>query len=592
MVALLLPIFLLTGCGDNAGSGSAIDGPGKKILYAPLEAKLTGLDPMLVTDVYSALVSGQCYEGLYQYHYLKNPEVLIPALADGMPAVSADRLTYTIKIRKDVTFVGDKCFPGGKGRNIRAEDFIFHLKRIANVKNVSPQWSGYDDKIVGLDEFREYTKTVKSKKDVDYNRPIEGLKALDEHTLQIKLKKPWPQLRYSLAGFTPIAREAVDHYGDQFNNVAVGTGPFIIKTFSPGSKVEMVRNPTFRKEYYPTDGRPGDKEKGLLDAAGKPIPFIDGIVYYVIEEDQPYWLSLMKGTIDVGRVPKDFLAQTITTDRKLTPAMEAKGLQLVVAEEPSLFWLGFNMEDAVVGKNPVLRLTMSMAFNRQEFIHLFRNDLAIPAKGIFPPCMPDYDKTFKNPWTQYDPNRARELMKEAEKINGGKVTVTVSVPGTDTLFRQMGEYFKRSMAKIDVNVKLDYSDWPTYLDKMNKKLIQISFSGMVFGNPDGIGPLMMFYGPYEAPGPNSFNFKNKAFDELYRKVEVMDDSPERRALYRKMERMVCEDCPAIFHSHALRTYPYYRYLKNFKYNPFNMSTTADAKYFDIDLKLRKELVGR
>ena len=44
---------------------------------------------MLITDVYSLIVSGQCYEGLYQYHFLKNPDTIIPCLADGMPKVSS-----------------------------------------------------------------------------------------------------------------------------------------------------------------------------------------------------------------------------------------------------------------------------------------------------------------------------------------------------------------------------------------------------------------------------------------------------------------------------------------------------------------------
>ena len=56
-------------------------------------------------------------------------------------------------------------------------------------------WWIFDAKIIGLDEFRDYTKTCKSRKEVDYSLPVEGLQTPDDYTLVIKLKKPWPQMR-------------------------------------------------------------------------------------------------------------------------------------------------------------------------------------------------------------------------------------------------------------------------------------------------------------------------------------------------------------------------------------------------------------
>ena len=183
-------------------------------------------------------------------------------------------------------------------------------------------------------------------------------------------------------------------------------------------------------------------------------------------------------------------------------------------------------------------------------------------------------------------------MQEAEKINKGKISLTLSMPGTDTLSWQFAEYIRRTMDKIGVAIKVEYTDWPTYLDHLNKKQVQLFLSGVVFTDPDGIGSLMLFYGPYESPGSNHFNYKDKAYDELYRKVEVMDDSPERTKLYREMERMICDACPAAFTETRIRATPYYKYLKNFKSNPFNLSPLMDAKYVNIDLDLRKKLIGR
>ncbi len=590
VLPILISCLLLTGCGgENKETTSDISG--RKTRYMVLGAKVRGLDPGDIGDVTSSSIASQFYECLYQYHFLKRPYELIPCLAAAMPEVSDDGLTYTIRLRDDVYFFDDPCFPGGKGRKLVANDFIYAWKRIANIKNLSKNWWIFDSRIVGLDEFREYTKTAKNKKDVDYSRPVEGLVAVDNLTLRIKLTQPWPQINHLLAHLptAPMAKEAVDYYGDQIINVAVGTGPFILKQGPRGTRIVMVRNPNFRKEYYPSEGEPGDKEKGYLDDAGKELPQVDELVFTLIEEDQPRWLMFLQGKIDATGIPKDNYSQAVTAERTLTPFLKKKGIDLVIQDDPSTFWFGFNLDDPVIGKNLPLRRAMSCAWDRQEFIEVFMNGRGIAAKGVFPPMFEEFDKDYVNPWAEYNLERAKELLAEAEKIHGGKITVTLSMPGVDTLFRQMGQYFKRSMARIGLTVKLDYMDWPTFQDRVKTKSTQIFAMGWVGDYPDGETFLQLFYGPNESPGPNDFNYKNPEYDKLYRKISVMNESEERLKIYRQMERMICDDVPAIFSYHPVAFVPYYTYLKNYKPNNFAWGA---AKYSDIDLQKRKELIGR
>ena len=63
-----------------------------------------GVDPITISDRYSHAVARQIYEGLYEYHYLKYPFTISPVLADGLPEVSKDGLTYTIKLKNGVFF--------------------------------------------------------------------------------------------------------------------------------------------------------------------------------------------------------------------------------------------------------------------------------------------------------------------------------------------------------------------------------------------------------------------------------------------------------------------------------------------------------
>jgi len=99
--------------------------PNDTVLYSSHGAKVRGLDPGDIGDTTSTAIASQIIEGLYQYHYLKRPYELIPSLAEGMPFVSKDGLAYTIKIKKGVRFADDVCFNDGKGRELRAGDFVF-----------------------------------------------------------------------------------------------------------------------------------------------------------------------------------------------------------------------------------------------------------------------------------------------------------------------------------------------------------------------------------------------------------------------------------------------------------------------------------
>lgn len=562
----------------------------EKIIESVLGAKYRGLDPMTVSDTTSSAVASQGYECLYTYHYLKRPYEIEPNLAAALPKISDDQLTYTISIRNDVTFFDDPCFPNGKGRKLVANDFIYAWKRLADAKNVSVNWPILAGRIVGLDDFNKYTTTCAKASDVDYSKPIAGLKALDDFTLQITLTDRWPQLIYVLGHLptAPVAKESVDYYGDRFKDVIVGTGAFMMKP-RRGNDIFFVRNPNFRDVRYPTEGDAGDREAGLLDDAGKRLPLVDGIHMQIIEEDQPMWLLFMQGKLDSSGIPKDFFAQAVTAQKTLTPQMQKKGITMRIQEDPSTFWYAFNMADPVVGKNLPLRRAMSCAFNRETFIRVFTNGRGIPAKGIFPPCFKEYDTAMKNPWCEYNLDRAKELMVEAEKIAGGKIIVTLAVGSSDSASRQHTQFFQREMEKIGVTVKADYMDWPTLLEKVKNKSAQMYGMGWVADYPDGESFLQVFYGPNGSPGPNNANYANPTFDELFKKAVILQDSPERVTLYRQLEKMAIDDCPCIFTIHNTAYIPFYKYMRNVKENFYIWGA---ARYRNIDLAMRKELVGR
>lgn len=583
---LITSILFLPGC-RKAPSSQEQD---EMVLYHALATRLTGLDSGDQRNQTALIIKSQIFEPLYQYHFLKRPYQLVPLLAEDMPQISEDGLTYIINIKKNVHFQDDKCFPNGKGREVKAEDFIFAIKRIADIKNLSQNWAIFDDKIIGLDEFREYTKTCKRREDVDYSRQVEGLQERGDYTLVIKLKRPWPQLMtYALSDTcsAPVAKEAVDYYGKDIISNPVGTGPFRLKEWQRRSYIVLERNPTFRGEPYPSEGEPGDAEAGYLDDAGKMMPFADKVVWTVIEEDQPRWFLFLQGKIDSSGIPKDNWNEALTETRELTAAMKQRNIHFKTFMDPMTYFLGFNMLDAVLGPNKPLRRAISYSVNREKFIELFTNGRDMVAYGVIPPVLNDYNPKIKEMgYAEYNPQKAKELLAEAEKIYGGKLPVLkIGMPGTDTSARQFGEFLRRQLEAIGLDVEVDYMDGPTYWEKLHSRSHQMFASGMGATLPDAQDLLQSFYSKYWAPGSNSNNYANPEFDKLYEKIAVMFDSPERTELYHKMEQIVLKDCPAVFLNHRVAYVLHHDWYKNYKPNVF---TQGLSKYRRIDIKKRAE----
>ncbi len=589
-LVILLFLTFVSGCRHSADKPD----PNDSVLYSTHSAKIRGLDPGDIGDTTSSLIASQIFECLYQYHYLKRPYQLIPCLAEQMPVMSQDGLVWTIKIKKGVRFADDKCFKNGKGREVTANDFIFAWKRIANIKYLSKNWWIFDNKIIGLDEFREYTKTCKKADDVDYNMPVEGLQAPDDHTLVIKLKKPWPQMVYMLAHLptAPMAKEAVDYYKKDIINHPIGTGPYMLKKWHKGSYIEMVKNPSYRDERYPSEGEPNDLRDGLLADAGKKLPLTNRIVSVLIQEDPPRWFLFLQGKIDISGIPKDNFSEAIDMRRELTPEMKKRNIKLTKFRDPSTYWIGFNMEDEIIGQNLPLRKCLSCAVDREKYIALFTNNRGEPAYGFTPPLMSSYNKEIKNiAQTEYDPAKAHQYKAEAEKLNGGKLPkLTLGIPSTDAIARQEGDFLRRCFSDVGLDVEIDYMDWPTFQEKIKTKSLQMFMLGWVADIPDAENFLQLFYSKNVSPGSNNFNYVNMDFDKIYEKASIMPDSPERDALYRQAEEIVIKDCPAIFMMHGAAYMLTHDWALNIKPHAFAYGL---SKYRRIDQKKKhayKELL--
>ena len=198
------------------------------MLTVPRLAQFDSLDPQREFDQYSDQALRQLYSTLLTYSYLERPYKLEPDLLESMPALAADKVTYTFRLRKGVRFVDNPCFAGGKGRELTADDVIYTIRRYADANINNRSFFAMEGAVVGLDAYR--AATAKAGPTVDLSKTdVAGLHKIDKYTFTIRLTHENPLFLYSLtmAPTAIVPVEAVQMYKDKLSVVAVGSGPFM-----------------------------------------------------------------------------------------------------------------------------------------------------------------------------------------------------------------------------------------------------------------------------------------------------------------------------------------------------------------------------
>lgn len=578
LLAMTLVIAsILSGCAKKQDAS-------ERVLNIISPAEIKGFDPIMADDLYSGREIGKIYESLLAYHWLKVPYELIPNLAESMPEISKDGITYTFKIRKGVLFQDDAAFPNGKGRELEASDFVYSIKRLADSKSQANGWWILDGKLKGLNEWRDKNANLPA---TNYDEEVEGLKALDKYTLQFKLAKPFPQFLYALAmGFTSaVSKEVVAKYGKEFINHPVGTGPYVLPKFDQGKRITYTKNPTYREVFYPSDASP--EYKDLLADAGKRLPLVDKIVVHVMVESQPAWLKFNKGEIDYYGIPKDNFASAIK-DNKLTDELLGKGFVLTITPLLDLTYTGFNFDNKLF-QNTKLRRAMALAFDEAKSNELFYNNTSFSAQGAIPPGIAGNVKDYKNPYKGPNLDAAKKMLAEAGYPEGkGLPEILYDIPDSTTS-RQMGEFFQKQMEQIGIKIKISASPWPEFQAKLKKRGGQMF--GLAWGAdyPDAENFLQLFYGPNSSPGSNSTNYNNPVFNKQFEAAVMMQDSEARTALYEKLNKFLAEEVVVIFNMHRQSYNLQQGWLRNYHNSDLNHDL---YQYLNIDTAKKEELIKK
>ena len=642
------------------------------VYYDSFSERPKHLDPVSSYSSNEYVFLGQIYEPPLQYHFLKRPYELVPLTAAHLPVAiyldkneqllsedskpeDIDTVRYTISIKPGILFQPHPAFAKDKNNNyfyhnlditdlknvntladfdktgtreLLASDYIYQIKRMAHPRIHSPIVGLMEKYILGLDEFSVTLKNIfKTKSDKEFlnlnDYTLAGAKLIDKYTFEIVLKEKYPQFLYwlSMSFFSPMPWEADLFYSQEGlaeKNISldwypIGTGPFMLTENNPNRRMVLERNPNFRGELFPITGEDTDINMGLLEDAGKEMPFIDKAIYSLEKESIPAWNKFLQGYYDTSGIVSDSFDQAVQFsaqgDAQLTEEMQQKGIKLLTATTTSTYYMGFNMADDLVGGDSerarLLRRAISIAVDYEEYISIFANGRGRPAQGPIPPGIFGHTpgKAGINPYVYYWENNravrrpiehARELMLQAgykngiSQVTGKPLVLNLDTPAAGPGSKAAFDWLRKQFSKLGINLVVRATDYNRFQEKMRKGTAQIFQWGWNADYPDPENFFFLLYGPnakIDHNGENAANYKNEKFDSLFDQMKSMKNTPERQKLIDQIVELVRYDAPWLWGYHPVGFSLHHEWYKNAKPNLMANNT---LKYKRIKPELRKE----
>ncbi|MGE5170893.1 MAG: ABC transporter substrate-binding protein [Rudaea sp.] len=568
----------------------ARNGTPVKTLRVAFPVAETGFDPQATSDLYSDHVQRAIFEPLYGFDYLARPYKRVPRTAAALPQVDDGGRTWTIRVRPGIRFADDPVF-GGKPRELVANDYVYAWKRLLDPRVRSPFSWYLQGKVVGADAVIAAAKGGK----LDYDAPIDGLRALDRYTIRVHLKEP----DYILFGYlcsspmAAVAREVVERYGDDNGwtmDHPVGTGPFVLKSWRRGQQILLEANPGFRDERYPESVDAADRTQfGAL--AGKRTPFVDRIEIAVMEESNPRLLAFDSRALDYVNLPQELTDHALDASNRLKPPYASRGVTLQRLTQPAVQYAYFNMDDPVVGgytkEKVALRRAIVLAFDTPQLISVVYQGQAIAATQPIPPNVPGHDDTL-NIGARYDPAAARALLDKFGYVDrdgdgfrdrpDGKPLTLVMASTPTTRDREIDEIWQRNLKAIGIRVDFMKQKWPDLLKMGKVGQLQMWRIGWINAYGEGDAFAQLLYGG-NIGQTNYSRFALPAYDELYRQSRMLPDGPARDRLYARMAELVAAYNPWVLHVYTIENTLVQPWVRGYKKHAY---WEHPWQYVDVD----------
>ncbi|MBL7111675.1 MAG: ABC transporter substrate-binding protein [Bacteroidales bacterium] len=497
------------------------------------------LDPAFARNQTIIWPVNQLFNGLVQF---SDSMHIKPCIASSWN-ITGDGLMYTFQLRDDVYFHDHPVFPQGKGRRVIAEDFVYSLSRIVDPEVASP----------GAWIFQH----------VDKENPdgTNGFYAPDDTTFVVFLKDPFPAFIgiLSMPYCFVVPEEIVEHYGDDFRNHPVGTGPFSFKVWREDEKLVMLKNPGYFEK----------------DTGGNYLPYLDGVSITFIKDKQSEFMEFMLGNIDfLSGVHKAYKDELITRNGNLNPKYDQK-IRLLSQPYLNTEYLGFLVDS---GKSdiipeplfdPRIRQAINYGFDRVRMMKYLRNNVGTPAVyGFVPEGIPSFSPDKVHGYS-YQPDRSRSLLIEAGYPNGdGLEEITLT---TTSDYLDLCEFIQHELGALGIKIQIDVNTGVAFRSRMANAQLAFFRGSWIADYPDAENYLSLFYSKNFSPaGPNYTHYSNPEFDRLFEKALTTSEDSLRYPLYLEMDQIIMDEAVIVplYYDRVLRFIP--KDLKGLGSNPMNL----------------------
>jgi oligopeptide transport system substrate-binding protein len=547
------------------------------------------LDPQQYNDNPSFEVLIAIFEPLYEWSYLESPPKLTPLTATAPIEITDGGKRWTMRVKPGIFFTDDPAFKG-KPRELVAEDYVYSYKRWLDPNGRRGGEPVITDLVIGA---RAVVDAARAGGKFDYDRPIEGLRALDRYTIELRLTDVDYAHIQDMIGFVgAAAREVVEAAGNDIRSRAVGTGPFRLREWKRGSRIILDANSGYRQARFPTSDDPA-RAALVKSMQGKSVPAVGMVEVNIIDEELTRLLQFEQGGIDY-LVLRGEIASRLLANGKLKPEYAARGVTRHVHPEPYLFSFTLNIADPVIGgmsnDRIALRRAIALAVDLETLAKVVYGGQALPANQIVPPGVTGHDPTIATK-PQYDPAAARALLdrfgyasKDAEGFrkgpDGKTLTITVTLR-SGALSREIQTLWKKNMDAIGLRMDFHVTPFQDAIKEMQQGKFQIIFRGFG-GSPSGYAELLQIYSK-QPRRVNASQFNLPEYDRAAEQFMRSGTAAGQIAAARKMSELARTYTPLLPVIFRLENDFVQPWLRGFSSPVFS----TYWKYLDIDLDPRK-----
>lgn len=508
-----------------------------KNLNLSLSSDIPTLDPAVSYDEVSNEILAQIYEPLYQFNYYTRPYQIEPLIADALPVYSSNKKTLTIKLKSSIKYHPHPLLAAN--RFVQAQDVVNALKRLAFIPTQSPGFWLIDGLVTGINEWR-----IEIGNDINkfLNSNPKGLKVIDDNTLEISLNYPSSQLIYALTMpfSAPCPTELIKSlYEKPITIPDYGAGAFFLESYRPGSQVTLQSFHDYSASQFPQ----GDNS---TTKAGEKLPLLEKVQFTIVKESNSRWLKFLSQETQIGSVPKDYFSKVFDENLKLKNEFSDKPWMSFLIPTLTLWWVGFNMNDLIVGSDLNLRLAIAHAIDTAKYRKVFTAGLAQKMNSLIPPFIPGHIP-FENEF-ELNIEKAKNYLKKS-KFKATKnlsPSLKFSVRSNDSTGRQMAEFFQMELRNIGLEISIDPMPFGAFLEAQRKGQLQFFIDGWAMDYPHSANIIQLLSNKNFSPGPNHTYYQHPKIEKTYEQLlSPIQDEKLLQSLITIVQQQVIKDVPWI-----------------------------------------------